>query len=109
MTLKLLSSLKNNLNKLPFKYRKALTKFWTSNHNLPVEKGRHLGIDRNKRICELCQSGSIGDEFHYLFICAKFEKQRKKYLNLTYSSKYVPDHIALNRLFNDEALFGNLS
>ena len=45
----------------------------------------------------------------YLFICAKFEKQRKKYLNLTYSSKYVPDHIALNRLFNDEALFGNLS
>ena len=38
--------------------------------------GRHLGIDRNKRICQLCQSGSIGDEFHYLFVCAKFEKQR---------------------------------
>ena len=99
----------NYLNKLPFKHRKALTKFRTSNHNLPVEKGRHLGIDRNKRICQLCQSGSRGDEFHYLFICAKFEKQRKKYLNLTYSSKYVPDHVALNCLFNDEALFGNLS
>ena len=38
----------NYLNKLPFKYRKALTKFRTSNHKLPVEKGRHLGIDRNK-------------------------------------------------------------
>ena len=31
-----------------------LCKFRTTNHNLPIEKGRHFNIDRNQRFCHLC-------------------------------------------------------
>ena len=57
------SEFENYPNKIPFKYRKALIRFRTSNHNLTVEKGRHLwiGRSRNERIVQLCQSDSVGD------------------------------------------------
>ena len=41
-----------------------------------------LNTDRTWRICQLCQSDSIGDEFHYLFIRAKFEKERNILINI---------------------------
>ena len=32
---------------LSFKYRKAISNFRCSSHNLMIENGRHVGIDRN--------------------------------------------------------------
>ena len=52
-----------------FRERKAINKFRTSAHNLPVETGRYLGItDRAQRLCPLCNQG-VGDESHYLTEC----------------------------------------
>ena len=50
------------------KFRRSLTKFRISAHNLPVETGRYKGLDRKDRICPHCNHG-IGDEVHYMFMC----------------------------------------
>ena len=55
---------------LSFKERRALTKFRTSSHNLPIETDRYEGIDdRSHRLCPLCNE-AIGDEAHYLTECS---------------------------------------
>ena len=36
---------------LAYKYRKAISNFRCSCHNLMIENGRHIGIDRNLRYC----------------------------------------------------------
>ena len=54
---------------LTFKERRAISKFRTSAHNLPVETGRYLGIkDRSQRLCPFCNKG-VGDEIHYVTEC----------------------------------------
>jgi hypothetical protein len=50
------------------------------NHLLPIEKGRHLAIDHNNRVCSLCPYQAIGDEFHYLFECSYFNDIIRKSL-----------------------------
>lgn len=45
--------------------RNILVKFRTCNHRLPIEKGRWKNVERNNRICNLCNNSSIGDEFHF--------------------------------------------
>jgi hypothetical protein len=37
-----------------------LCKFRTTNHKLPIEKGRWSNIPRENRYCELCQKNQIG-------------------------------------------------
>ena len=82
---KLYNKIKHNfilepyLTALPYKKRKMLAKFWTSNHRLPIEKGRHLGLEEIDRTCALCGSDSIGDECHYIFYCPFFNAARKMY------------------------------
>ena len=73
--------LESYLTVLPFKCRKSLAKFRTLNHNLPIEKGRHHGIPREKRICTLCNTNVMGDEYHYIMECTYLELERKKYLS----------------------------
>ena len=41
-------------------------KFRLSNHRLPVQHRRSLGIPRDEGICTVCESGAVGDEFLYL-------------------------------------------
>ena len=57
-----------------------LVRFRTSNHRLPIELGRYNEIVRKDRLCTLCQSNDIGDEYHYLFICPFFKSSRDKYI-----------------------------
>ena len=60
------------LNLLPYDLASALCQFRTLNHKLPVEHGIFLGVDRDDRICELCFSNRLGDEYHYLLECSYF-------------------------------------
>ena len=50
------------------KFRKALTKFRLSAHNLPVERLRYQNVDRCMRTCILCKA-DIGNEIHYFAEC----------------------------------------
>ena len=43
-------------------------------HDLEIEKGRHMKVERVNRYCKLCTTGDIGDELHLLFNCNKLYK-----------------------------------
>lgn len=64
--------------------RVPLCRFRLSNHNLPIEKGRHMGLTREDRKCLKCTTGDIGDEFHYLFVCHFFDEKRRELLSHHY-------------------------
>ena len=63
----------------------TITNFRLCNNYLPVEKGSWLGISRNESICNLCNTNSIGDEFHYLYLfqCNFFNNDRKQFYQLS--------------------------
>ena len=71
-----------------FLERRALSKFRSGNHTLPVTKGRYMvgggGIDVKYK---LCNNNDICDEFHVLFVCKHFTEQRNKYLKKYYRVK----------------------
>jgi hypothetical protein len=48
-----------------------------SAHNLSIEKGRHMSIPRHERFCNICKTGVIEDEFHFLFHCQKYSHHRE--------------------------------
>lgn len=49
-------------------YRIPICHFRTSNHRLPVEKGRWNKVRITNRLRPLCDTSSIGDEFPYLIV-----------------------------------------
>jgi hypothetical protein len=86
------------LDILPGNLCKILCKYRTTNHMLPIEKGRHLHIDRNQRTCHKCVRQSLGDEFHYLFECRFFTESRKKFIDNHFTSH--PNIFTLDKLMN---------
>jgi len=66
---------------------------------LPIEKGRHLYIDRNQRTCHMCVRQSLGDEFRYLFECGFFTESRKKFIDNHFTSH--PNIFTLDKLMNN--------
>ena len=59
---------------------KKFCRFRTTNHHLPVETGRWNNIEIKDRICNLCNSNKIGDEFHYILECTALSDKRKELL-----------------------------
>ena len=59
------------LTSLPYNLCVAMSRIRTCNHNLPIEIGRHgrNNVPREERICTKCDSGLLGDEFHFILIC----------------------------------------
>ena len=68
------------LMSLNYNSRTYLTKLRVSNHKLPIELGRHQDVAKIDRICTFCNKYDIGDEYHYMFICKKFDDIRNKQL-----------------------------
>lgn len=64
--------------------RLSLCSFRCGNTKIPAIAGRFLNIDHNDRLCELCTSGSIGDEFYYLFQCMAFISDREHFVKRYY-------------------------
>ena len=77
----------NYINRLSPKFRNTFLKFRTTNHRLPVEVGRWHGIPLNERLCSVCNSHQIADEFHYILECTALNDVRKFYLGKYYSNK----------------------
>ena len=78
--------------------RRALTKFRLSNHSLMIEKGRHLGINRNARFCKFCLD-KVEDEIHFLITCKTFDFHRKTLFQIASNNLLYFDR------FNDKAKF----
>ena len=60
------------------KYKIAISRFRLSNHQLMIEKGRHMKpkLERNERLCCLCKN-EIENEEHFLLTCPLYSPQRK--------------------------------
>ena len=71
------------LSVLESKKTKTLIKFRTANHKFPVETGRYRQIPLIERKCPFCVN-MVGDEYHYLLECSKFENIRNKYIDKKY-------------------------
>ena len=66
------------------KYRKFICKLRISDHDLMIEKGRHLKMKLEDRICKKCQMNVIEDEVHYILVCPHYQQQRSNlYKELT--------------------------
>ena len=80
-----------------FEYRKLITKLRISEHNLLIEKGRHLKIPREQRLCSHCKcyrwretfSFTLHDKFWIEVFFFKHFEQRKSdiFNNLSESKK----------------------
>jgi len=69
---------------LPFNLASVVMKFRLLNHRMPIQTGRFFGISRGERICLKCNSGDLGDEFHYLLVCTHFHTDRQKLIKPYY-------------------------
>ena len=66
------------------KYRKALTQFRLSLHDLAIERGRCQNIDRQERICNFCTGKRVESEYHFLLVCPLYRELRHKYMKSYY-------------------------
>ena len=62
------------------KFKFALTQFRLSSHNLAIERGRFENIARTERVCVLCNSNLVENEYHFLLVCSLYRELRKQYL-----------------------------
>jgi hypothetical protein len=86
------------LTKLNFVERRALCKFRTGNHRLPISKSRYMTKEIDVS-CKLCTSNDICDEFHVLFSCKHFEEKRKLLLKKYFYNR--PNTLKMYLLFNN--------
>ena len=58
--------------------RRYFTKLRISSHHLAIETGRYTRpvTPRERRLCNSCCLGEIGDEKHFLLRCPKFDRER---------------------------------
>ena len=66
---------------LKTRIKATFCRFRLNNHKLPIEYGRWNNIPRELRICNLCNTADLGDEFHYLLKCDYFSEKRKTYID----------------------------
>ena len=81
----------------------TLCRFRTVNHKLPIESGRWQNIARENRKCLLCNSGDIGDEFHYVFMCSVFDENRKLLIRNKFRNR--PNALKFKELMNSRSLY----
>ncbi len=75
------------LTYLPSTLRQRVWKFRLSDDRRPIQQRRSLGIPRDEKICTVCDSGEVGDEFHYLLNCSNenVKRNRTKYVDKYYT------------------------
>ena len=47
------------------KLRTKLVALMLSAHNLDIERGRHINVPRENRVCRLCSISMVESEFHF--------------------------------------------
>ena len=70
-------SCENYFRMLPYNCAISLARFRTTNNPLPVNVQRFINVEREDRICTLCDRREVGDEFHYLFNCQYFTAEAR--------------------------------
>ena len=82
------------------KYRNIISKLRLTSHKLRIETGRHENIERNQRICTLCNLNDLEDEFHFVLVCPFYETLRKQLIPRYYAQR--PSMYKFIELLNTE-------
>jgi exonuclease III len=69
--------------------RTGVTRLRISAHSLRIQTGRYGRdrIDRNLRVCQICNGNEIEDEFHFVLKCPAYQNIRLKYIKIFYRTK----------------------
>ena len=80
--------------------RKSLSKLRLGLLHLRIETARFVRprVPPEDRICLVCNSGEVEDEYHFLLVCSKLEQQRQILLH------QIPDPIYFSNLNPNEKL-----
>ena len=73
------------------KYRSVLARLRNGILPLELETGRYHGVPEAERICKLCDSGDIENEFHFLFKCSTYQDDRQQFFS--YVVQIYPDFL----------------
>ena len=66
------------------KFRSVYVNFRTSCHDLEIERARYRNVPRAERLCRMCNSGIIEDEYHFLMCCDFYNELRILYIPRKY-------------------------
>ena len=85
-----------------FKIRRQLSRFRLSNHNLCIEKGRHSKpkMPVEKRLCVVCKTNQIEDEFHFLCVCKAYQDLRDEFFIKISSLGFYGNFFNLHDILN---------
>jgi hypothetical protein len=73
--------------------------FYSQNHNLEIERGRHRGLQAKERICKLCLK-EVVDEIHFLFKCEALQNVRTPFIDLiNNNNNYNFKHLDIREQF----------
>ena len=92
--------LESYLLEVPIELRHYVTRFRCRSNKLPVEKGSFYDILYDERFCSKCDQQVIGDEFHVIFKCKFFNKERQLLLPARYQA--VNSVLSLSDLFHSK-------
>ena len=70
------------------------------NHWLPIETGRWDGTPRSERLCNNCDRGTVGDEYHVVFECSLFNDQREPLVDDLERYEHMPRLVAMATLLD---------
>ena len=81
------------LNLKNFEIRKAISRLRLSSHKLAIVTGKWYKIEKELRLCNLCNLDAIEDEFHFLLNCDNFSELR----NSTFQEIQRSENIDLSK------------
>ena len=87
--------------------RIALTKIRLSNHDLMIEKGRHLGINKTERFCPFC-TDIVESEEHFLLHCTTLSPLRATLISEIVVKIAFPEEMSDHKKFITLLINGNI-
>ena len=65
-------------------YKPFICKYRISAHSLNIETGRYYNVDRENRLCTMCNNNIVEDEYHVVLECNRYSDVRKLYIKKYY-------------------------
>jgi hypothetical protein len=59
--------------------RAAVCEIRISAHSLMIEREWYFNIKKNEKHCQICKTGQVEDENHFILKCKRFEHIRLKF------------------------------